>query len=104
MWPEFMTGTDIQGRIIAVEEELSHVLTVGGDTRSIRERLALLHAEKTRADAEAAAIQVEAKAKAERAQQSRIAELADQHAAAAAGRIAARLAPLAAPPAPPSLR
>jgi hypothetical protein len=95
-----MADIEIQGKILALEAELCCVLTSGGETCGIREQLAVLHAAKTRADAAAAAIQ----AKAERAQQARLAEIADQHAAAAAVRIATRLAPLAAPPAPPSLR
>src|SRR3954462_2171990 len=99
-----MTNTDIQSNIVALEAELCQALTSGGETRSIRERLAVLHAAKNRADAEVAAVQAEAKVKAERVQQARIAEISDQHAAAAASRIATRMAALAAPPAPPSLR
>src|SRR4051812_38199279 len=99
-----MPSSDIQADIIAVEKELCHALTVGGDTRSIRERLAILHTAKAFADTEAAAIQAEARAKAEQARLARIAKTADRHATDAASRIATRMAALAAPPALPFLR
>ena len=57
-----MTDTDIQTRIVALETELCCVLTNGGETRGVRERLAVLHVAKARADEDAAAVQAEAKA------------------------------------------
>jgi hypothetical protein len=95
-----LDATAFADRIAAAEERLREALLAGSATAELHAELAALRTEHERALAEQVEAAAQARSEEKQAHRVRVAEVAAGHVAAAAERLASRMAALAPPPSP----